>query len=122
MGEIPENRPHAKSNNIFNRHAILPESFGGEPSASRQHDQAIIRWISAFQVPGAHETGQPAGTIVLLRRLHPRLARFDLRSAEFEFRYLAEWIERRIGEYIRRRFDVSERDEHNAIGNAVILA
>src|SRR5262245_4543488 len=47
--------------------------------------------------------------------------RLDLRGAEFEFRNLAEWIERRIRQNICRRFHKRERDEHDAIRNGIVL-
>ena len=59
--------------------------------------------------------------ISLLRRFHPRAGSLHLRRAELEFGNLAEWIERRIGEDVRRRLDIGEGDEHDAIRNSVIL-
>src|SRR5262245_53535700 len=57
----------------------------------------------------------------LFSRFHLRSDRLDFRCAEFEFRNLPEWIERRIGQNIRGGFHVSEGDEHDAIGDCVIL-
>src|SRR5437764_8362919 len=63
------------------------------------------------------------GNALLLRRLPHRLARaLDARRAIFEFRDLAEWVERRVGQQIGGRLDERERDEHDALWDRVVLA
>src|SRR6266536_5727547 len=58
----------------------------------------------------------------LLRRLSYRADPLHPRRAEFEFRDLAERVERRVGQEIRGGLDISERDEHDAVRDGVVLA
>src|SRR6266567_7837461 len=58
----------------------------------------------------------------LLRRLSYRADTLHLRGAEFEFRDFAERVERRVGQEIRGGLDISERDEHDAVRDGVVLA
>src|SRR5262245_54202672 len=57
--------------------------------------------------------------IPLFRRLHPLAGGLDFRGAELEFGNLAERIERRIGQDVRRRFHIGEGNEHNAVRDPV---
>src|SRR5688572_20654717 len=57
----------------------------------------------------------------LLRRLALRPDRLESGGAELELRNLAERVELRIGEQVRRRLDIGERDEHNAVRYRVVL-
>src|SRR3974377_2467874 len=57
----------------------------------------------------------------LLRRL-ARLHALHPRGAILELRDLPERVERRIGEEVRGRLHIGERDEHDAVGHGIILA
>jgi len=53
------------------------------------------------------------------------LARLDAlhaRCAELELGDLPEWIECRIGEQVRRRLHIGERDEYHPVGYPVVLS
>src|SRR5215469_7672510 len=67
--------------------------------------------------------GSRAAYLALLRR-HPRrvLDWLDLGGAILEFGNFPERVERRVGEQVRRRLHERERDEHDAVGNGVVLA
>src|SRR5665213_1618953 len=60
-------------------------------------------------------------TVRLFRRLAARRCRLHPRGAKLEFGNLAERVERGIGELVRRRLDIGEGNEHNAIRNGIVL-
>src|SRR6516225_6401208 len=70
--------------------------------------------------PTAHVEGPRRS--LLRRHFGGRIDRLDPRGAIFEFRNLAERIERRIGENVGGRFDKGKGNEDYAVGNGVILA
>ena len=57
----------------------------------------------------------------LLRRFAHRRA-LDAGGAILEFGDFPEWIERRVGEEVRRGLDIGERDEDDAVGDRIVLA
>src|SRR5205814_6610679 len=59
--------------------------------------------------------------LLLFRRLSDRLRALHLGGAVFELGNLPERVELRIGQEIRGRLDVGERDEHDAIRYRVVL-
>ncbi len=76
-----------------------------------------------FAGRGDKSCGTEQEAIALLRRdPRRRIDRLDLGGAELELRNLAERIKLRIGQQVRRRFHISERDEHHAIRHRVVLA
>jgi hypothetical protein len=73
--------------------------------------------------PGASaKTTFPTVANLLRRDLRPRPGRLHARGAVFELRNFPEWIERRVGQEIGRGLCVRERDEHNAVGDRIVLA
>src|SRR5262245_3939763 len=114
MDSCPEDRPRTKSNSIFEAQAIP------------QQRSAAVGWIdallvSAVQIQMVRKSGHLyCAYYALFRCFHPLAGCLDFRGAELEFGNLAERIERRIGEDVRRRFNISEGDEHDAVRNSII--
>src|SRR5262249_42611874 len=86
---------------------VLP-SFETRPSGAPQDDAEFV--CSQYSVRA------------LLRCLPRRSRRLHARGAEFELGDFAERVERRVGEQVRGGFHEGERDEHDAVGNGVVLA
>src|SRR5262245_6634096 len=57
----------------------------------------------------------------LFGRLASRFSRLNLCRAELEFRNLAEWIERRVGQDVCCRFHKGKRNEYSAVRDAIVL-
>src|SRR5262249_26174643 len=80
------------------------------------------RYIDHWTEAGWGELSWKSKTFLLRRHLRRRIDRLDARGAIFEFRNLAERIERPISQKIGRRLDKSKRNEDHAVRNGIVLA
>src|SRR5262249_49621620 len=97
------------------------------PDRENRSPRELLRFFIVSPLTGRpqgsplHYTYLYSAHIPLLRRL-PHLDPLHPRGTILELRNLPEWIERRIGEQVGGRLDISERDEPHAVGNPIVLA